>query len=100
MNMEKRIRQVEPGLFHVTSEPGDGTRYDYFVHKAGDDYSFMPGDNTFRYPQRLNYWELGDRINESFPDKEEYLTQAEIYGCNPYTLMECVRTIKEVHWKS
>jgi len=71
---------------HIISEPGDGTRYDYIFLKVGDDFIFAPVYNTFRYPQRLNYWDVKDM------DEEEILKLAKKENCNPWTLKECIRT--------
>lgn len=77
-------------LFKVISEPGDATRYSYFVFCDYDDYCFMPCQNTFRYPQQLNYYAVKD-LNE-----EEEIEIATKGYCNVFTLRECIRTIKEL----
>jgi len=77
---------------HVTSEPGDATRYDYLVNITGsDEYSFAPVGSTFRFPQRLNYWAVLD-LNDA-----ALITLAEKEHCNPYTLKECIRYIMATH---
>lgn len=83
---------------HVVSEPGDHTRYDYHVTQFGDAFMFMPYESTFKFPQKINYWEVKDisTLEELFDSTiiekyDEYKT-----GINPYTLLECIRTIKEL----
>jgi len=84
----KTIRAVH----HIVSEPGDATLYDYFVYEDYDEFSFMPCKSTFKFPQRLNYWDIKDinsiqdLIGDSDPDMD----------VNPHTIMECIRTIKEL----
>jgi hypothetical protein len=77
-------------IIHVESKPGDATRYDYFSARDHDDYVFMPADNTFRYPQRLNYWEVKELLTT-----EEINKLADLKICNPFTLRECIRTVIE-----
>jgi len=87
----KTIRQV----YHIISEPGDNTRYDYFVTNFGDTYMFLPYESTFKFPQKLNYWEVKDI--ESMEDLDDYKELLkEHVGVNPWTLMECIRTLKEL----
>jgi hypothetical protein len=76
---------------HIISEPGDATRYDYIMIQNYDEYMFMPYKNTFRYPQRLNWWDVKDIeiINETVE------TIAKENNCNSWTVMECIRSIKE-----
>ena len=78
-------------LKHVISEPGDATKYDYAFYVDYNDYYFAPIKNTFRYPQRLNYWDVKNitEINELV------MKIAKENNCNPHTVMECIRTIQE-----
>lgn len=83
---------------HVVSEPGDYTRYDYHVTQFGDEFMFMPYESTFKFPQKIDYWEVKDV--ETIEDvlactiSEQYDTDKT--GISPYTLLECIRTIKEL----
>jgi len=87
----KNTTLVSPSdAFQIESEPGDATRYSYFVHRDGpDEFCFMPKRSTFRFPQRLNYWDVKD-ISE-----ENLMELAKKENCNPHTLAECIRTVKE-----
>ncbi len=91
MNEERKTIELTVGLYGIVSEPGDGTRYSYYVKRKGDTFSFMPNDNTFRYPQTLGFWDVKD-IDE--------VTQchgiADEWSCNPWTVMECINTIKAI----
>jgi len=76
---------------HVVSEPGDATRYDYFVFKDYDDFKFVSLKNTFKYPQVINKWSMPKE------DEEEKIKEiADEYNCNPWTVKECLRTIREI----
>jgi hypothetical protein len=89
----KEIREAT--VYHITSEPGDMTRYDYLVYRDGpDDFTFAPCRNIFRYPQRLNYWVVRNMSNDEVTEKTKEM--ASELGCNPYTLLECIRTVKEL----
>jgi hypothetical protein len=79
-------------IYHIVSEPGDLTRYEYFVYRDGpDEFCIMPTDSPIRYPQRLNFYEHSE-LNE-----EACIEEAHKQNCNPWTLLECIRTIKEFH---
>ena len=97
----KRVMNLGSGMYHVISEPGDRTRYDYFVYRDGvEDFCFMPARSTFRFPQRVNYFDVkGMEIDSSLPitECEELFRLAHKENCNPHTLAECVRTIKELN---
>ena len=88
----KQILPIGPNLYHVISEPGDCTRYDYFVYQEGyDKFNFMPRKSTFRFPQSLYLSEVEGLDETKIPDiKPEY------YSCNAYTLLECIRTMKKL----
>ena len=83
----KEIIEYSGNIKHVVSEPGDATRYDYLVIQNYDDFMFVPYNNTFRYPQKINRFEL-DEVYE--------LDIAERENCNLFTVRECIRTIKEL----
>jgi len=79
--------------WRVTSEPGDGTRYDYFVHRNGPVFSFAPRVSTFRFPDQINYWDVWKLDDWT---SRGVLELAKVYQCNAYTLLECIRTMKEL----
>ena len=80
-------------ISHILSEPGDMTRYDYFVYEDCDEYCFMPCNNTFRYPQKLNYWDT------KILTEDQLMALAKKENCNPSTLRECIDTIKSLRGK-
>jgi hypothetical protein len=91
----KDVKYIGSGLYHIFSEPGDATRYDYIVLKMNDDYCFMPRKSVFRFPQRLNYWGVKNGLDPN--NAQEIVELAELNHCNFYTLMECIRTVIELH---
>lgn len=79
-------------MIHIISEPGDGTRYDYLVFRDGpDEFCFMPARSTFKFPQRLNFYEV-----QSAKESAIHLLVVE-HNCNPWTILECIRIMKELH---
>jgi len=85
-------------VFLVISEPGDATLYDYFVFRDGpDNFCFMPRKSTFRFPQRLNWWEI-EKWGEKW-EEEIIGVIAKRENCNPFTVKECVRTMQEIFSK-
>jgi len=86
----KNIKEIKGGIFQIESEPGDSTHYSYFVFSYYDYYMFMPCESTFRYPQRLN------RYNVQNLSEEELIKMALNERCNVWTLKECIRTIEEM----
>ena len=97
----KEFMSMELRVYHVDSQPGDSTHYSYFVYRDGyDSFNFMPKDNTFKYPQRLSYWDVKDldvrvphEMSGSKDVQKEIIDLAIEHDCNPYTIKECVRTI-------
>jgi len=92
------MRQVDyVELVHVVSEPGDLTRYDYIVFRDGpDEFTFMPARSTFKFPQRINKWD--DAVTEEDEAKRRDAIEkiAREYGCNPFTVIECISSIKHM----
>ena len=91
------------GLYTIQSEPGDCTRYDYFCIKYHDVYLFAPRNNSFRYPQKINYFTAKAVIEvENCIDLDSSLhtllsSLSNKENCNPCTYIECCRTILEIH---
>ena len=96
----KEVERIFSNVLMIESEPGDMTRYSYFVYKDGpDEFHFMPKDSTFRFPQRLNYFEVIDVEDETIVGvrDEQIIKLATRENCNPHTIKECIRTIIEYH---
>lgn len=75
----------------VISEPGDGTRYDYIVVRNHKYFMFSPYENTFRYPQRIDIWSIRNAKSED----DLVMKIAKEESCNPWTVKECIRWMKE-----
>ena len=85
-------------LYHVISEPGDMTRYDYIAHASHSMFNFMPRGSTFEFPHRIDYWDVKDITDEQLCERDSDLIKlSERLKCNPNTVMECIRTIKELY---
>lgn len=78
---------------HIVSEPGDFTRYDYLVFKVGDCFYFNKYLSTFAFPEYLYTYQIDgiltvDKCQELI-DKSPYLEKV-----NPWTLLECIDTMR------
>ncbi len=89
----KEIKRITG--FRIISEPGDNTRYDYIIHRNGDDFCITPYESTFTFPQRLNYWDIKDITNVD--EAYKYIMEnIKLVYINSYTFLEVVRTIKDM----
>jgi hypothetical protein len=88
----KEIKEIK--CYHIVSEPGDGTRYDYLAIKEKGCYRFFPMESTFKFP---DYIPIHTAFNKDHYGIVVYL--AEDRRCNPFTVKECLRTIKEFEEK-
>jgi hypothetical protein len=77
-------------VFAIDSEPGDMTHYQYVLIEHYDDYCITPLGSTFRFPQKLNWWEIKDA------DEEKIIEIADREHCNPWTVKEVIAAIKEM----
>ncbi len=68
-------------VWHIISEPGDATRYDFMVKQDYDDFIIFSAGSTFKFPQRINRWELDDEIKAD---------------CNPSTTRAVIAALKEI----
>jgi hypothetical protein len=92
MRQITQIATYAGDLYHVVSEPGDGTRYDFVVLRQYDDFTFMPCKSTFRYPQRINFYDIPDSVLTS-----DFAEIAKKEQCNPHTVVECCKVAKIIH---
>lgn len=90
--MKRSIEEKVPGeVYYVDSEPGDMTHYSYLVYRDGPDlFCITPRDNTFKYPQRLNWWDVQEVTVENA------LSVCEDKGVNPHTFFEVVQAMKDL----
>jgi hypothetical protein len=97
MALPKRfIQKVE--MHRITSEPIDGTRYDFFVYKHGDYFWFYDKDSGFNFPTYLRYSAIKDIDPEN--DFEQLMEIADWYNCNAHTVAECIIVIHIVNGTS
>ncbi len=83
-------------VFHIISEPGDRTRYDYMINQEGpDDFTIAPVKSTFPFPQRLNY-HVAKRIIAGDEGALSVVSDYIDMGVNYYTLKEVCLTIIEI----
>lgn len=101
-------KEIWYNTFAIVNEPGDITRYEYMVYRDGpDEFCFMPMVNTFRFPQRLNYFDVKDmrplkdysmeEVKNININETPIMKLADKENCNTHTLMECIRTVKLLH---
>ena len=81
------INRTELDVFHVVSEPGDATRYDYYIWFNYDEVNFISNKNNFKYPNKISKWSL---IKEW--EWDVIVDQSMKDNCNPHTMKECFRT--------
>lgn len=85
-NIQQGIIYDKDILCHVVSEPGDATRYDFFIYYDSYEYfSCMPCKSSFRFPEKFSRHHI-----ENISD-EDIVKMAQDYFCNPHTLKECIR---------
>ena len=92
MNTIKQIKQIKENLYHIISEPGDATRYEYLMLQDEDDFFFMPTKRDIVYPQRINYHDVKE-YQRCTPQTIQYVSGKKPYYCNLYTFIECVKTL-------
>jgi hypothetical protein len=92
----KRVAALA-GVKRIISEPGDGARYDYIVAQSHqDEFIFAPFKSTFAFPPRISKWDAKAVKNFEEPVDEVILAIAKKYQCNPWTVLECARTVAEL----
>ena len=92
VHLNEPILKENMQLVHIISEPGNGIRYNYLVFRDGPaEFCFMPARSTFRFPQRLNFYDV-----QSAEESAIHLLSVE-HNCSPWTIIECIRVMKELH---
>lgn len=97
----KTITKLADHVYHIISEPGDGTRYNYVAVRDGALWHFTAKEGTIAYPRTVDSYRTYVRYDTLFSQDEEQIgelqqrivDQAEEEGVNPYTFIECMRTI-------
>ena len=89
----------------IVSEPGDHTKYDYIVIEypySNNHFMFVPCLSTFNFPIGvIDYNEVRDisNIDEAFDYVRLKNWNKSDININPHTLLECIRTMKEIRTK-
>lgn len=96
----KEVNKISDYIYQILSEPGDATRYEYLMMPDGDGrYYFMPSKPSFMYPQYIELEEMDEYIMvkqlSNIEGTDCIIKLAEKFNCNPYTVMECVRSMQE-----
>lgn len=89
-----KIERLTDNVFHITSEPGDATHYDYYLIRLDDQstaFSVANGETEFNLPRILKTWDVKVEV-----DYEDVPRIEKIYNCNYYAYLECARSIKEI----
>ena len=87
---------TEENLFHVIHEPGDATKYEYYVLRLGYDiFKFLP-ENRFEYPTELNLGEIEDVTDVSKAHKYILGRNSISNKVNPHTLLQCIEVVKKI----
>lgn len=91
-------------FIEISSEPGDCTHYNYGIYYdviQGIVY-FIPLKNSFKYPKSIFYrevmemWERIKNITDIHKQVEVLVNEYSYIECNPYTLRECIISVKEL----
>jgi len=87
---------------YIISEPDDGTRYQYYIIKISEEYSFIPAVSSgIIYPQAINKYsvnpeeDLACNTLRRHGIPEHISSCAKKYRSNPWTVAECYRSIQE-----
>lgn len=88
----KEITLAE-NVFHIVSEPGDATRYDYLVIKTGYHFRFVGYKSTFPFPHSLYYHQAIDITTLEEAISWVATNKSDI---NPHTILECAKTAVEL----
>ena len=91
--MTQQINPMSIMVYHVISEPGDMTRYDYLIwfNEYMDSVHFMSNANAFSYPKPVRTIDIKQEWTE-----DNMIEQAHKDECNPSTLKECYNRAKEI----
>ena len=99
---DKRKVEIIGDVYRIVSEPGDRTHYDYLMFVEDNLFRFIPYQNTFPYPTKIY---ASDVLNidckyiydnpPTMASEDQIKNIAKEYGCNPWTVLECVSVIQE-----
>lgn len=83
-------------IFHVITEPGDATRYDFIMVRRGDEFTIAPCRSTFRFPQSFNKWEIRNIGPDAISEHDFIIMKSNKYNCNPHTVKACIDVIRSI----
>lgn len=83
-------------IFHVITEPGDATRYDFILVRIGDEFTIAPCRSTFRFPQRFNKWDIRNVGEDTVGECNFVVNKAKEFGCNLHTVKVCINIIRSI----
>lgn len=95
-NIEQQITVQE-----IEFEPGDATRYSFFVAQDFDTFLIMPNKSTFKLPNRLNKFDIIAGVEAYEKEKlsiEESAKQiTDERNINPNTVLQIARAIYKIY---
>ena len=83
-------------IFHVITEPGDATRYDFILVRIGNEFTIAPCRSTFRFPQRFNKWFIRNVEEDTVGECNFVVHKAKEFGCNLRTVKVCIDVIRSI----
>ena len=88
----RNIKEIKG--YHVVSEPGDCTRYDFLVHLKGDTVIVSPYNSTFKFPENLDIFDI-----ENITTLELAIQYCGNFGrdLNPHTLLEVCNSVRAIY---
>lgn len=93
----RNVTQVQTIV--VVSEPGDITRYDYYlIPNTCNGISIVPRHSTFKFPISIEDWEVRkiDTQEKAVEFLSENKSDSRFSGVNPHTLFEVCEAIREL----
>lgn len=83
-------------IFHVITEPGDATRYDFILVRRGDEFTIAPCRSTFKFPQSFNKWVIRNVGEDTVGEHDYIIRKSNEYNCNPHTVKACIDVIRSI----
>ncbi len=80
------VIQLESEVYHIVSEPGDATRYDFYILKLGEYIYCFSEIDDIAYPKRLhNVMDIEPSVdNRRFSDRVMRLARQHNVNVNTY----------------
>ena len=92
---------ISKEVSRVIWEPGDCTRYEFLVIRDYDDFLICPYKSTFKFPNKLNMYDIKNTV-EKFPEISHHIQEMaeELYkseDVNPHTTVQVARAIYKLY---